>query len=136
MRFLLAIAALLTVVSTSAEAKHRHHYRHYAHHRGGSCDGIHRCRCGTTAANKHGLPWNYNGFNLKQASEWTRAFMHTSFQVGAVGYVHRGGPTGHVFTVTGGSSCSAATVYDDAGTYERNVCGATFVSVDHPKGRS
>lgn len=31
MRFLLAIAALLTVVSTSAEARHRHH-AHYRHH--------------------------------------------------------------------------------------------------------
>jgi hypothetical protein len=130
MKLLVALfAALLTVASTAAEARHAKHHRHYARHGAGACDGIHRCRCGTTAADKNGLPWNYKGHNLKQAREWTRAFPHTSFQVGAVGYVPRGGPTGHVFTVVGGPSCQSATVYDDAGTYARNVCGATFMRV-------
>ena len=113
--------------ATSADAHHIK--RHHSHI--GSCDGIHRCRCGTTAADKHGLPWNYNGFNLKRAVEWTHAFTHTTFQVGAVGYVRHGGPSGHVFTVVGGSNCQRATVYDDAGTYKRNVCGATFLSVSN-----
>ncbi|MDO8683960.1 MAG: hypothetical protein Q7N50_10820 [Armatimonadota bacterium] len=35
----------------------------------------------------------------------------------------------HVLTVEGGSDCRSATVYDDAGTYQRNVCGMTFVAV-------
>jgi hypothetical protein len=113
------IAAVLFV--TSANATPHHHIA--------SCDGIHRCRCGTTAADKHGLPWNYHGHNLKQAREWPHTFPHTSFHIGAVGYVPRGGPTGHVFTVVGGADCRTATVYDDAGTYERNVCGAVFVEV-------
>ena len=123
MRTIAIAAALLAVLSSSAEAKHRHHRI------GGSCDGIHRCRCGTTAADKHGLPWMYNGFNLKRAVEWTRAFPRTSFQIGAVGYVRHGGPSGHVFTVTGGDSCRNAMVYDDAGNYARNVCGATFMQI-------
>lgn len=121
MRTIAIAAALLAVLSSSAEAKPRH--------RSGLCDGIHRCRCGTTAANKHGLPWLYNGYNLKRAVEWTRAFPRTSFQIGVVGYVRRGGPSGHVFTVTGGDSCQNATVYDDAGNYARNVCNARFMSV-------
>ena len=50
-------------------------------------------------------------------------FQHTSFRAGAVAvYPH------HVATITGGSSCASATVHDDAGIYQRNVCGATFVT--------
>lgn len=120
----IAAALVLALFATAAEARPRHHHRS-----AGSCDGIHRCRCGTTAANKHGLPWLYNGYNLKRAVEWTRAFPRTSFQIGVVGYVRRGGPSGHVFTVTGGDSCRNALVYDDAGNYARNVCNARFMSV-------
>lgn len=92
-------------------------------HAAGACDGFQRCRCGTTAARYHGLPYSYNGLNLKKASEWY-AFPRTSFGIGAVGVAPH-----HVLTVTAGSSCSSATVHDDAGTYQRNVCGMTFVSV-------
>lgn len=96
--------------------------RHYAR-RGGACDGFHRCRCGTTTARYHGLPYNYNGLNLKMARSYY-AFPRTSFGIGAVGVRPH-----HVLTVVGGSDCRSATVHDDAGTYQRNVCGMTFVSV-------
>lgn len=123
-------------VEFSARRKHyrRHHsrsyrvdangnrLRHYAR-RGGKCDGFQRCRCGTTAARKHGLAYNHNGWNLKLAIEWRR-FPRTSFHAGAVGV-----KPGHVLTVVGGSSCASATVYDDAGTYQRNVCNMSFHSV-------
>lgn len=121
----LALAALVGVAVTPAQASTRHHSRH--HHfskHSGACDGFHRCRCGTTAARRHGLPYAYKGYNLKLASEWPRAFPHTSFGVGVVGVKPH-----HVLTVVGGSSCQSATVYDDAGTYQRNVCRMTFVSV-------
>lgn len=95
----------------------------------GACDGYHRCRCGVTAANYNGVALNYNGFNLKRAVEWVQAFPRTAFQSGVVGYVRRGGPSGHVFTVVDGSDCAKATVHDDRGTYTRNVCNATFVAV-------
>ncbi len=108
----------------SAKRKYRRHAR-----RGGKCDGFQRCRCGTTAARKHGLSLRYVGadgrvYNLKKASEYGRAFPHTSFRVGALGVAPH-----HVLTVVGGSNCRLATVYDDAGTYQRNVCNMTFVSV-------
>ena len=96
--------------------------RQYAR-RGGKCDGFQRCRCGTTAARKHGLAYNHNGWNLKMAIEWRR-FPRTSFQIGAVGVRPH-----HVLTIVGGSSCASATVYDDAGTYQRNVCNMSFHSV-------
>lgn len=91
--------------------------------RGGSCDGFTRCRCGTTAARHHGLPYQYGKCNLKMASEWGRCFASTTFRVGAVGVKPH-----HVLTVVGGDNCANATVYDDAGTYQRNVCGMRFVS--------
>ena len=122
----LAALAILALAPTSAFARH-HHRAHidangnYASHRG-SCDGFNRCRCGTTAARLHGLPYNYNGMNLKMAREWY-GFPHTDFGPGTVAvYPH------HVATITAGSNCANATVTDDAGTYQRNVCGATFVS--------
>ena len=95
----------------------------------GRCDGYHGCRCGVTAASYNGLPLNYNGFNLKRAIEYIEAFPRTTFGVGAVAYFSRGGPSGHVATVVGGSDCANATVHDDRGTYTRNVCRATFVAV-------
>ena len=95
----------------------------------GRCDGYHGCRCGVTAASYNGVAVNYNGFNLKRAVEWLRAFPHTHFQAGVVGYIRHGGPSGHVLTVVDGSDCANATVHDDAGTYQRNVCNATFVAV-------
>ena len=113
-RNFLASAAILVLLCGTAEA------RHY-----GSCDGFHRCRCGTTAARLHGLPYDYKGYNLKMASEWSRAFPHTSFHVGAVGVKPH-----HVLTIVAGSDCRSATVQDDAGTYQRNVCGMTFVAVN------
>ena len=106
---------LLAVFSVQTEAR-------------GLCDGYQRCRCGVTAASYNGISINYNGFNLKRAVEWVRAFPRTAFHTGAVGYVSHGGPSGHVFTVVDGSDCSKATVHDDRGTYSRNVCHATFVA--------
>jgi hypothetical protein len=102
----------------------RHHQRHYSR-RGGACDGFQRCRCGTTAARHFGLPYAYKGFNLKMASEWARAFPHTSFHIGVAGVKPH-----HVLAVVGGSDCHSAKVYDDAGTRDRNVCGFTFVEVN------
>src|SRR5674476_436120 len=110
----IAVAAIAVLLLTSAADARR----------GGACDGFQRCRCGTTAARYHGLPYSYKGFNLKLASEWARAFPHTSFGVGVAGVKPH-----HVLTVVGGSSCASATVSDDAGTYQRNVCRMTFVAV-------
>ena len=142
-KFVMAAFAAFTAVllASPAEARQHHysHYQHYAHYRhhsmitnrhysrrrGGACDGFQRCRCGTTAARYHGLPYAYKGFNLKLAAEWGRAFPHTSFGLGMVGVKPH-----HVLTVVGGSNCSSATVHDDAGTRQRNVCGFTFVSVN------
>lgn len=142
LRAVALLVAMLAMVGT-AEARHHHRHQHYRHHHArnyiaqdangnavrhyrhaGACDGFQRCRCGTTAAREHGLPYAYKGFNLKMASEWGRAFPRTSFRVGVVGVKPH-----HVLTVVGGSSCSSATVHDDAGTYQRNVCRMTFVAV-------
>ena len=116
--------------STEQISARRHHYGRTRYVRGGACDGFQRCRCGTTAARHFGLPYNYRGFNLKLAWEWQRAFPRTSFGIGVAGVKPH-----HVLTVVGGSSCAAATVYDDAGTYQRNVCGMTFVAVNGNVGQ-
>jgi hypothetical protein len=122
----LAFAATAIVLSP-AEARGYHRHHHY-----GACDGFHRCRCGVTQANHFGLPYLYHGYNLKEAIEWVRAFPHTSVHVGAVGYQHSGGRTGHVFRVVGYSGGCTARVSDDAGTYDRNICRrhTTFVAVN------
>src|ERR1039458_9691420 len=94
LRAIALIVAMLAMGGT-AEARHHHRYHHYSNHarnyiaqdyngnrvhhyrrhaRGGSCDGIHRCRCGSTQAAYFGLPRVYKGFNLWLASEWARAF--------------------------------------------------------------
>lgn len=121
MTLLRAMLVTVVLLALGSTAEARHHHRHS----GGACDGFVRCRCGTTAARYHGLPYAYKGYNLKMASEWGRAFPHTSFHVGAVGFMPH-----HVLSIIGGVSCAAATVYDDAGTYQRNVCRMTFVSVN------
>jgi hypothetical protein len=92
----------------------------------GRCDGFHGCRCGATAAREAGLPYVFQGVNLKQAIGWL-AFRRTDVKPGDVGYVRRGGRTGHVFTVVTYSGGSTATVKDDKGTYVRNIRNATFV---------
>ena len=107
----IALFFVLTLLAPPVEAR-------------GRCDGFHGCRCGTTAARYNGLPYDYKGYNLKKASEYRRAFPHTSFQVKALAVWNH-----HVATIVGGDDCHSATVYDDAGTYQRNVCGATFVTV-------
>ena len=123
LRIAAALAVILfTTLGAQARTHHSYHNTRYSHHGGGSCDGFQRCRCGTTAARLNGLPYDYNGLNLKKASTWY-ALPHTGFGVGAVAvYPH------HVATIVGGSDCHAATVHDDAGVYQRNVCGATYVS--------
>lgn len=92
--------------------------------RRGSCDGYHRCRCGTVAASLHGLPVNYHGMNLKMARTWY-AFPRTTCHAGAVGIPH----AHHVYTVVQCNGDGTALVHDDAGTYTRRVAGNTFVSV-------
>lgn len=115
-------AALLTTTAI-AEAKH--------HHSGGSCDGIHRCICGSTQARHFGLPRFVNGHNIWMAVEWVRAFPHTSAHAGAVMYQHGGGPTGHVSRLVSDPVGCVATVADERGQYERNICsrGAVFLEV-------
>lgn len=96
----------------------------------GPCDGFSRCRCGTTQARYFHLPYIYRGHNLKQAIGWKRAFPHVAAPaVGLVVYQRNGGPTGHVSRITAYSGGCTATVTDDAGTYERNICkwGAVYV---------
>lgn len=112
--FTLAAVAVLVMAVAPAEAKR--------HHRGGSCDGIHRCRCGSTQAAFFGLPRMYRGFNLWLASDWPRAFRRTTAHSGAVGY-----QPGHVFRYDHATTPGRAVVHDDAGTYERNVRGAIYV---------
>lgn len=108
------LAAVIILVPTVAVAR--------------GCDGIHRCRCGTTQARHFGLPRNYHGCNLAMAREWKRCFPRTSAHAGAVGYTHGTGPTGHVFRIVDNSSgCGNALVTDDRGTYRRNICRAVFV---------
>lgn len=118
----LLVAAMLTVAVSSAEARPRNR---------GACDGVHRCKCGTTQANHFNLPWTYKGFNLKRAIEWTRAFPKTEPRAGVVGYQRGGGPSGHVFRVVSYSGNCIATVADETGQYERNICGrgARFMDV-------
>lgn len=105
-----------------------------------TCDGFIRCRCGTTAARRHGLPYVWNGHNMKKASTWgSGIFPQVSFQVGAIGVKPH-----HVLTVEGGSSCEHATVSDETGTYTRNVCnmrffspsGSNFASVEPRRSRT
>jgi hypothetical protein len=119
------LSAALVLFPMLANARHHH----------GSCDGIHGCRCGTTAARINGLPLDYRGLNLKQASQWKR-LPHTSPRAGAVFYRHGLGPTGHVSTVVsyaGGCGYGSLTVRDETGEHQDNACasGATFVD---PRG--
>ena len=112
----LAAAIIAVLLAPPAEAKHRH--------RGGSCDGIHRCICGSTQAAYFGLPRIFHGHNLWLASEWPRAFPRTSIQPGVVGY-----KPGHVFRVVQPLGNGRAIVSDDKGQYERKVSNAIFVAV-------
>jgi hypothetical protein len=105
----LALGTLLNVIAiTQADAK--------------GCDGFTRCRCGTTAARLHGLPYNYQGHNLKQAATWY-IFPRTTCHAGAVGIPH----AHHVYTVNHCNGDGTASVTDDAGTYTRRVAGNVFV---------
>lgn len=119
------VTALLALISTSAEARPKHHRS------GGLCDGIHRCICGSTQTRYFGLPRIFNGHNLWQASAWPRAFPSTTPRVDAVMYQHGGGPTGHVSRIVRYAGGCTATVADERGQYERNICsrGARFVAV-------
>lgn len=118
---IMAVAAVaMSTVALTSTAQARHHYRHG----GGSCDGIHRCRCGSTQAAFFGLPRIFHGHNLWLASEWPRTFPHTSIQAGAVGY-----KPGHVFRVVQPLGNGRAIVSDDKGQYERRISNAIFVAV-------
>ena len=119
---ILLTAALIIGFVAPAQAKSRHY---------GSCDGIHRCRCGHVQASHFGLPRNFNGHNLWRAVEWVHAFPHTVPRAGVVMYQHGGGPSGHVSRLVSDPVGCTATVADETGQYKRNICsrGATFVEV-------
>ena len=123
-----AIAAIsclaFTLTPVDADAKTRHQTAGGHHRRGGSCDGIHRCRCGSTQAAFFGLPRIFHGHNLWLASEWPRAFPRTTLRAGAVGHV-----PGHVFRVVQPLGAGKAIVADDKGQYERRISNAIFVAV-------
>jgi hypothetical protein len=123
--FMAAFAVSLLIASSPVQA--RPHAKH------GSCDGIHRCRWGSTQASYFGFPRVYNGHNLWQANEWPRAFPRTTPHAGVVGYQRGGGPTGHVFRLVSEPVGCTAMVADDAGQYERDICrrGAIFVNPNH-----
>ena len=112
-----AILAALIVTPLTAQAK-RHVYR------GGACDGIHRCRCGSTQAAYFGLPRIYNGHNLWEAKEWGH-FPRTSLHAGAVGVKPH-----HVFRIVQLLGNGRAIVADDRGQHEYNIAGAIFVDVN------
>ena len=133
MKFMTVLAALLTLVFIHpAEARHRHHhYRH--HHSVSSCDGIHRCRCGSTQTAYFGFPRMFNGHNLWRAIEWVAANPRTTAHAGVVMYQHGGGPSGHVSRLDSEPSGCRAMVVDDAGRYERNICSRGAIFVD-PRG--
>lgn len=111
-RCLVAVTCLL--MTAPAFAKHRTHF--------GSCDGIHRCICGSTQARHFGFPRIVNGHNLWQAAEWGRAFPRTSIHAGAVGVKPH-----HVYRVVQPLGNGRAIVADERGQYERNVSGDIFV---------
>jgi hypothetical protein len=118
----IAFAMILTI--PAAEARHRHH---------GSCDGIHRCRCGSTQAAHFGFPRIYHTHNLWRAIEWVHAFPRTTAHAGVVMYQHGGGPSGHVSRLVSDPVGCTAMVADDAGRYERNICSRGAMFVD-PRG--
>lgn len=95
--------------------------------RGGACDGVHRCICGTTQASYYGLPRVYQGHNLALAKTW-RDFEEVSAQPGAVVVQDRGGIHGHVSRIVKVTGSCTAIVADEKGQYERNICsrGATY----------
>ena len=126
MACLIAAFCLLVFVSPADAKKHHRSHR-------GSCDGIHRCICGSTQARYFGLPRMVNGRNLWQASEWKRAFPQTSLRVGVVMYRHGGGPTGHVSRVTAIHGGCSITVIDERGEHLDTACGRGNVFVD-PNG--
>lgn len=97
------------------------------------CDGFNGCRCGVTQARHFGLPLNFNGHNLKQASEWARAFPHTGLHVGVVMYRHGLGPTGHVSRVVAVNGGCSITVIDEVGQHADSACGRGNIFVD-PNG--
>lgn len=101
----------------------------------GRCDGVHGCTCGVTAARNAGVAVNYNGYNLKQAVQWTRAFPRTSAAPGTVLYQRTGGPTGHVAVVTAVLDQCTVTVKDERGQYDRDICRRHTTFVD-PHGGS
>jgi len=105
-------ASALALVALSAPSEARR----------GSCDGIHRCICGSTQAAYFGLPRMYNGHNLWQAIEWAHAFPRTSIHAGAVGVKSH-----HVYRVVQPLGNGRAIVADERGQYERVVSHDIFV---------
>ena len=93
------------------------------HARRGHCDGFRRCRCGTETAAYNGLPLDYMGLNMKKASDYKR-LQHTAFGPGVIAVKPNGH---HALTVTGGADCHNASIHDDRGDRQRDVCGWTFV---------
>lgn len=107
----IALTVVFFAVSIPAEAK-------------GRCDGYQACRCGVTAARRHGLPVDYNGMNLKMARTYYQ-FPRTSCRPGAVAIPH----AHHVMTIEQCHGDGTALVSDKTGSYTRSIRGATLVEV-------
>jgi len=108
--FIAALSLCLLAISTPSEARR------------GSCDGIHRCTCGSTQARHFGFPRIYNGHNLWQAWEWSKAFPRTTLAANTV-LVWRH----HVARVERPLDNGNAIVTDEKGTYERSTRGAIVI---------
>lgn len=96
-KILLAALAAIVLLPTAASAKY----------------------CGMTAAKRHGLPYVYNGMNLKMARTWYQ-FPRTICHPGAVMVPH----AHHVATIEACNGDGTAQVSDETGTYTRRIAGA------------
>ena len=113
MRTIIGLALLTLIATNTAEAHHRYHRL-----------GHHGFICGLTQRIYFGI----KDTTLNLALEWARKFPHTSAQPGAVvvqrrhGHALGGGPGGHVSRIISVNGACRATVTDEKGTYERDIC--------------
>lgn len=90
--------------------------------------------CGRVQRSHFGLD---SRFNL--AKNWARLLPHTSAHIGAVvvqarrGRDSAGNPGGHVSRIVSMNGQCSATVSDEKGTYERDICKGLIAYVD-PNG--
>lgn len=84
--------------------------------------------CGRFMCSVFGIQCVTKQHNLQLALEWPKVFRHTSAHAGAVvvqtrpGRALGGGRGGHVSKIIAMKSPCRATVRDNRGTYERNIC--------------